>query len=64
MRNAGILSLVVYLAIGWPLVNAYGNTGLWLALISFIILRAASLLVFYPNLKQSISARSTADGHR
>ena len=55
MRNAGILSLALYLTLGWPLVNAYGNTGLWLALIGFIILRAVSLAVFYPKLKQSIS---------
>ena len=54
MRNAGLTSLGLYLAIGWPLVNAYGNTGLWLALISFILLRAASLMAYYPKLKRSI----------
>ena len=55
MRNAGLAALALYLAFGWPLVNAYGNIGLWLALISFILLRAVSLMVFYPRLKRSIT---------
>jgi Na+-driven multidrug efflux pump len=46
--------LIAFLAIGWPLTHIYGNTGLWLAFIGFIILRAASLMVFYPNLRKSI----------
>ena len=54
MRNAGLIGLIAFLAIGWPLTHIYGNTGLWLAFIGFIILRAASLMVFYPNLRKSI----------
>lgn len=54
MRNAGLVALALFLLLAWPLVNAYGNTGLWIAFIGFILLRAGSLLVFYPRLKQSI----------
>lgn len=54
MRNAALASLAVYMAVGWPLTRHYGNTGLWLAFITFVIARAASLAVLYPRLRRSI----------
>ena len=54
MRNAALVSLAVYMAVGWPLTSHYGNTGLWLAFITFVIARAASLGVLYPRLRRSI----------
>lgn len=55
MRNAALAALAIYLGIGWPLTSYYGNTGLWLAFISFIILRAATLGALYPRLRRSIA---------
>ena len=55
MRNAAIGSLAIYLAIGIPLTTHYGITGLWIAFISYILARAATLGVLYPRLKRSIA---------
>lgn len=55
MRNAALASLAVYMAVGWPLTRQYGNTGLWVAFIAFVIARAVSLAVLYPRLRRSIS---------
>lgn len=54
MRNAAMASLAVYMAVGWPLTHHYGNAGLWLAFITFVIARAVSLAVLYPRLRRSI----------
>jgi multidrug resistance protein, MATE family len=54
MRNAGVASLLLYILVDWLITPTYGNTGLWLAFIFFILARAASLGMFYPSLKKSI----------
>lgn len=54
MRNAGLVSLAIFIAAAWPLTMAFGNTGLWIAFIVFIIARAASLAVLYPRLVKAI----------
>jgi len=54
MRNAALVSLVIYLGVGWPLTSFYGNVGLWLAFITFVIIRAATLAVLYPRLRREI----------
>lgn len=55
MRNAGLASLALFIGVGWPLTHAFGNTGLWLAFIVFIITRAVSLAVLFPRLQKSIA---------
>jgi len=54
MRNAALASLAIFVAVGHPLVDAYGITGLWISFILFIIARAVSLGVLYPKLLRSI----------
>jgi len=54
MRNAALVSLVIYLGVGWPLTRSYGNTGLWLAFIIFVIARASTLTLLYPRLRREI----------
>lgn len=54
MRNAMALSLVVFLAASWWLVPAYGNTGLWLALMVLMVTRALTLGAAYPRLERSV----------
>jgi len=52
MRNSMALALAVYLAaieIGLPLL---GNHGLWLAMVLFMLVRAATLLAWYPRLER------------
>ncbi len=50
MRNLMILSVAFYLAAWWMLVPAYGNHGLWAALMLFFIVRGLTLAVRYPAL--------------
>jgi len=48
------LALAVYLAaieIGLPLL---GNYGLWLAMVLFMLVRAATLLAWYPRLERGL----------
>lgn len=56
MRNAMMLSLLVFLAACWWLVPAYGNTGLWLALMILMATRAVTLGAAYPRLERSVGA--------
>jgi MATE family multidrug resistance protein len=54
MRNAALVSLAIFLGVGWPLTNHFGNAGLWLAFNTYVIARAATLAVRYPRLRREI----------
>ncbi len=54
MRNAMIVSLIVFLAACYVLVPALENHGLWLAFMIFMVARAVTLAVAYPALERSI----------
>lgn len=54
MRNAGIASLTFFLAVSWPMTNAWGSQGLWLSFIAFVLARSFSLGVLYPRAVDSI----------
>ena len=57
MRNAMIVSLLGYLLfLQWSL-PAWGNHGLFLALMVFMLLRAATLLFYYPGIEAAMAAR-------
>ena len=47
MRNAGLVSLAVFLLVAWPLAGWFGNHGLWAAFVVFVVARAAALLPYY-----------------
>lgn len=49
MRNAMIVTLALFLLAWWLLAPAYGNHGLWGAFMIFYLLRAGSLLYYYPR---------------
>ena len=51
MRNASLVSLAVFLLCAWPLVAAWGNHGLWLAFVVFVLARAGALLPFYRRMQ-------------
>ncbi len=54
MRNAMIVSLMVYLALCWVLVPVWGNHGLWLAFMGFMAARGITLWIAYPALYRDI----------
>jgi len=46
LRNAMIFSVTIYLIISIILTNFYSNTGVWISLCIFMILRALSLFYY------------------
>ncbi len=63
MRNAMLISFLFFLFAVWALVPLLGNHGLWLALMLFLALRAATLFAYMPRLQRALDGRSrqTAD---
>ena len=55
MRDAAIISLLVFLSACWILVPSYQIEGLWWAMIVYVVARAGALLIFYPSLRRSLS---------
>ena len=52
MRNAMLFSLAVFLAAVFVLQPIYGNHGLWLSLMLFMVARAITLGAYYPRLER------------
>jgi multidrug resistance protein, MATE family len=55
MRNAMLLSLVIFLA-AWWLLRPWGNHGLWAAFYVHYLARTATLLRYYPRLVRAVPA--------
>ncbi|MEM7566246.1 MAG: MATE family efflux transporter [Pseudomonadota bacterium] len=62
MRDMMLIALALYLALVWLLsaggVFDLGNTGLWIALHAFLLLRGATLLWLYPRMEARTFASS------
>lgn len=58
MRNAMLLSLLVYLGLAWALLPGFGNHGLWIAFLGFMLARAATLAVLLPGLIRRLGPAS------
>lgn len=58
MRNAMLVSTAFFLVAVWVLVPLLGNHGLWLALMLFLAVRAATLLVYMPRLRRAFDRHS------
>ena len=50
MRNATVMALLIFIGAAWLLAPAYGNAGLWVGFIIYVIVRAAMLGVYYPRI--------------
>ena len=55
MRNAGLLSLGVFVLCAWPAALLWGNHGLWLSFVVFVVARALALLPYYRHLEASLA---------
>lgn len=53
MRNAMFAALAIFLASWWVLASAYGNHGLWAALLIFYVARSITLLPFYGTVRRA-----------
>lgn len=52
MRNMMLLSLLAFFGAWWVLAPAWGNHGLWAALLVFYVARTLTLLACYPRLER------------
>lgn len=52
MRNGMLISLAIFLAAVFVLQPIYGNHGLWLSLMLFMVARAITLGAYYPRLER------------
>ena len=57
MRNASLISLLIFLA-SWWLLKGFGNTGLWTAFTIHVVARASTLAVHLPALRRSLGGGS------
>jgi MATE family multidrug resistance protein len=55
MRNAGVISLAAFLLAAWPLTKAWGNHGLWVAFIIYVIARAGALWPYYRRMEAGLA---------
>lgn len=58
MRNASFYALLVFLALAWLLTPLWGNQGLWLAFIVYVVARAVCLAVYLPAMRRQIEQHS------
>ena len=56
MRNAMILSLVVFLVAVWLLLPEWGNHGLWAALTVLMLIRCITLGIYFPTIVRDLPA--------
>lgn len=55
MRNAMIVSLVIYLGAWWLLQANFGNHGLWASLMIYFLARAATLYYYLPRIQEELT---------
>lgn len=56
MRNAGLVSLAVFLGASWMLIPVMANTGLWIAFVIYVVARGLTLLARMPALRRTLAA--------
>ena len=61
MRNAMLISMLAYVALLQLTIPLFGNHGLFLGLAFFMLLRAASLLFYFPAIEAAIRASNEPD---
>jgi MATE family multidrug resistance protein len=61
MRNAMLISMLVYVALLQLTIPLFGNHGLFLGLAFFMLLRAVSLLFYFPAIEAAIKASDGTD---
>jgi MATE family multidrug resistance protein len=61
MRNAMIFSVLAYLALLQLTIPMFGNHGLFLGLAIFMLIRAVSLLFYFPGIEAAIRASNGPD---
>jgi MATE family multidrug resistance protein len=55
MRDAMILTALIYAAALWILIPLWGNHGLWLSYLILSVARTATLMIYYPRITRSFA---------
>ena len=58
MRDAAALSLAVFIMAWWLMIGGLGVSGLWLAMIVYVVARALALALYYPGLRAAIGHKT------
>ncbi len=58
MRNATLMSLLLFIISAYILVDLYENAGLWMAFIIYVIVRALTLGYYYPRILNQMEIRT------
>ena len=56
MRNAGIASLLLYIAAHYFLTPSFGASGIWMAFLVYYVMRALTLALYYPSVTKEMRA--------
>jgi MATE family multidrug resistance protein len=54
MRNGMVIAVAGFIGCGYLLLDLWGNDGLWIALLLFLVLRAATLAAWLPRIGRSL----------
>lgn len=57
MRNATLMALFVFIGSALLLTTPYGNVGLWISFIIYVIARALMLGIYYPKILHEMTAK-------
>ena len=58
MRNAVLVALLGFLLASLPLIQHWGNHGLWVAFIGYVVFRAVALGVLLPGVRRGVNPQS------
>jgi MATE family multidrug resistance protein len=64
LRNAGIASVIVYVAADFILAPRFGNSGVWIAFLIFYVARGVALGAYLPTLAARMSAPGSGGAQR
>lgn len=62
MRNASVISCLVFIVGSIPLIASWGNLGLWVAFVGYVVARAILLGAYFPRLRRSVAGPSLSGG--
>ena len=57
MRNAMLASVAIYVAAMATLPGIWGNHGLWLSVMIFMVARAITLAILYPKIETTMQVQ-------
>ena len=60
MLYASIISFMAFMLAWWVLITPYGIVGLWWSFIIYVIVRALSLLLYYPGLRNKLMSQNSS----